>query len=401
MCLLTYFPEGIQPDAAALHKGARYNADGHGFAIVVPADASMGRKARIIVRKSMKAESLIKEFMIMRDLYPQGPALFHSRITTDGVTELYNCHPFMHSGDKRTVIGHNGILPSSVRPEKGDLRSDTRIFAEEVAGFFRLHTVTGRLLAGEWMGSGNKIVILTVDPAYQQHGYIVNESQGEWEKGIWYSNSSYKGFRTYGSSYYGTTASWEKWTWCELQCGALAATVSPYTAVCTRCRMCNLCYAKPCECELEAAWSHAPGKGQPPRKGSSGGADVTVIGGSPSKGVTVGSATGTGYGDVENYVASVEEYQEALEAAQVLGQRAQLEEAIALVDHLNNGGELEDWPKGSEARQEVERWLDNGEAALVDGVIRRVATAIAGADSDADGEQQDYLEHNGILYAIN
>lgn len=394
MCLLTYFPEGIHPDTEALARGARYNADGHGFAIVVPADEQ--RKARIIVRKSMKATSLIKEFVELRKRYPKGPALFHSRITTDGATNLFNCHPFMHSGDKRTVIGHNGILPWSVRPTTKDKRSDTRIFAEEVAGFFKLNTIIGRRLAGEWMGDGNKIVILSVDPAYALNGYIVNEASGMWDGGVWYSNSSYKGYRTttgtgWTSEYYGTTSdSWGKWTWCELQCGAQATTVSPHTAICTRCRYCMLCYAKPCECELEASMREASGKGMPPRKESSGDGG-TVIGGSPAKGATVAAS--------RDAVTTTAEYLEALEEAERQGQAEQLAEAIALVDHLNKGGELEDWPVDSSARSEVERWLSDGDAVLVDGVIKRVAMAMVG-DGDDDQNGRDYLIHNGTKYAL-
>src|SRR5688572_17541708 len=390
MCLLTFFPEGIHPDVEALARGARFNADGHGFAIVVPAEG--GRKARIIVRKSMKATSLIKEFALMRQRYPKGPALFHSRITTDGETNLFNCHPFMHSGDKRTVIGHNGILPASVRPDKDDVRSDTRIFAEEVAGVFRLHTVLGRRLAGEWMGDGNKIVILTVDPVYNSHAFIVNASSGMWDKGIWYSNTSYQGWRAsssgaWGDTYwYGTTKGkgWSEWAYCELACGARSATVSPYTGVCTVCHHCSLCYAKPCECELEPA----SGKGQPLHRGSSA-AEGTVIGGSPGKGATVDD------GSPEHYVATVEEYEQVLAEIEELGRENQLQEAIALVNHLNNGGELDDWPEESTARRTVDSWLAEGDAVLVDGTIRRSAELVKSGDPADDQDAMDYLIHNG------
>lgn len=394
MCLLTYFPDGVMPDAAALARGAKVNADGHGFAIVVPATDT--QRARIIVRKSMKATKLIGEFQKMRELYPDGPALFHSRITTDGATNLYNCHPFMHSGDKRTVIGHNGVMPSSVRPYEGDLRSDTRIFAEEVAGFFRLHTVTGRTLAAEWMGDFNKIVILTVDPAYMKHGYIVNESSGYWDSGIWYSNTSYREspYSKYGGRYYGNTWA-RKWTWCQMGCGAKAATVSPYTGICTKCRTCCLCYSVPCACALEEV--RGSGKDQLPRTASNV-AGGTVIGGSPAKGATVASGTGWAK-DPEDYAAALESYWEILdEVGEEQARDNQLAETIELVKHLNAGGDLDDWPVSSAARTELEEMLDRGDAILVDGVISRVASP---ADGDEDEDGRDYLIHNGTKYMVS
>lgn len=381
MCLLTYLPEGVQPDTAKLLTGARSNSDGHGFAIVVP-DLITG-KGRILVRKSMKATSLINEFEQLRALYSEGPALFHSRITTDGETGLFNCHPFMHRGDKRTVIGHNGILPGSVRPGKGDVRSDTRIFAEEVAGHFKLHTVIGRQLAGEWMGDYNKVVVLTVDPIYDQYGYIINESSGEWNQGIWYSNSSYKGYGyrsvTSGNyTYYGTDGGeddafyvsasnsrvWKDWKWCgNMECSSKYTTVNPYTLLCSKCGLCDLCCAKPCECDLEVATS---GKGLPP-KALSAAESATVIGGSPAKGATVVRAT-----TADDYAVSVQEYRQALEVAARASQGAQepdpeddpadvrapqLQEVLALVDHLNKGGELDDWEPGTPARDALDVWM--------------------------------------------
>lgn len=371
MCLLTYLPEGVQPDVPSLRCGARFNDDGHGFAIVIP-NLETG-KGRILVRKSMNSESLIKEFVHLRATYPDGPALFHSRITTDGATNLYNCHPFMHEGDRRTVIGHNGILPRSVRPGNGDKRSDTRIFAEQVAGMFKLHTVLGRQLAGEWMGSYNKIVILSVDPIYDQYGYIVNEKEGEWHNGSWYSNSSFKGYRMTGGGGGYTYSSkngidWSKWEWCQnLDCTAKTETVSPGSLRCTRCGHCSLCIADPCECVLTEA---AGGKGASPLLLGSG----TVIGGKPKGGATVRS----GIGWEAEYEASVEEYYEALDAARAASagiksggyiydvdpeddpdsgfpSQSQLEQVLALVEYVNNGGDVptedgmgDGWPPDSD-----------------------------------------------------
>jgi hypothetical protein len=438
MCLLTYFPADVMPNVEALLKGARANSDGHGFAIVIPAKGD--RKARILVRKSMKPDSLIKEFAFLRALYPAGPALFHSRITTDGDTGLFNCHPFMLSGDKRTVIGHNGILPSSVRPGKDDVRSDTRIFAEVAGSHFRLDTVLGRRLAGEWMGSFNKIVILSVDPAFTQdghadYGYIVNEKEGIWEKGIWYSNSSFRGYRyttigtgggfTYYEASGGTTRKYT-WDWCSVKaCTAQAATVSPYTGVCTVCKTCSLCDFCPCECKLMG--ESQQGKDGSLQWGSSGDGG-TVIGGNSKSG-------NTGEWD-EPDAATVEEYYAALDAAHraSLGEKVDgyvydvdpeddpadnspglLEDVINFVGHLNEGGDLEEWPPDSPARKALDRALEARLASL-DTVIEELNDLEKRGDPADDQESliqvlfdsgmesdndQDYLVHDGVKYAVN
>lgn len=380
MCLLTYFPEIIQPDPEALRRGALANGDGHGFAIVVPGN---GHDARILVRKSMTASNLIKEFVKLREIYWQGPALFHSRITTDGVTNLFNCHPFMVGGDKRTVVGHNGILPASVRPGKGDKRSDTRIFAEEIAGHVKLNTAIGRDVMGEWMGSWNKMVVLTVDPAYNSHGYIINEEQGTWHEGVWYSNGSFRG-AGWRDSYYGSTGygyrmnggEWERWEYCtSLGCKVNYASVSPHTLRCTACKVCAVCDCDPCECVLLES---VKGKGE----------TITVIGGSPAKGAVVGRAS------------TAEEYRVAVAAAQLLGagerspdydydvnpdddpadhrsgRGSQLDEVLALVDHLNAGGDIEDL---SPAQQEM---LVRRAHALAD----RQMSIVNGPESDAEAQ---------------
>src|SRR5579864_8534045 len=102
MCMLSYFPAGIMPVESHLKNGALSNPDGHGYAIVT----STG----IIVERSLYSYGLITKFMKEREAYPDGPALFHSRISTGGLTSVGNCHPFRAGEDDETVIAHNGIL---------------------------------------------------------------------------------------------------------------------------------------------------------------------------------------------------------------------------------------------------------------------------------------------------
>lgn len=182
MCLLTYYPADVQPDPDLLYTGTEWNDDGHGFAIVT------GR--RLLIRKSMHAAELIDTFAKLRRKH-RGAAIFHSRLGTAGTMDLANCHPFRVAGDRRTIVAHNGIFPKVAQPTKGDDRSDTRIFAEDILRRLDLGDAAVRARLGTWMGKGNKVAILTVNPRYDASSYLINEGSGEWIDGAWYSNPDY------------------------------------------------------------------------------------------------------------------------------------------------------------------------------------------------------------------
>lgn len=237
MCLLTYFPPGIQPDAQLLRNGAQFNDDGHGWAIVT--------KDSIVTYKSLDAEQAIDNFVATRKIFPEGPALFHSRFSTHGTISLENCHPFAVNGDNRTVIGHNGIFPKSVQPEQGDTRSDTRVLADDFLGkkdHLRFATPKQQKQFAGWMGRYNKAVILNVNPKYPFKSVIINEKQGIWHNGIWYSNDAFEGWTSKiytiqpkHQSHY----EWDKYDSC-IHC-LTHGTVKPITHICSFCGMCNDC----------------------------------------------------------------------------------------------------------------------------------------------------------------
>lgn len=250
MCMLTFFPEGVQPDVEALENGACFNDDGHGFAIVAG--------DRLIVRHGMDARNLIDKFKSLRAAMPDGPALFHSRLGTGGSVSRRNCHPFQMGDDPMTVVAHNGILPHAAQPPKWDWRSDTRYAAEEllVTQFGHVGSKRWRKRIAHWLGTHNKLVVLTVNPIFWEHAYILNEEQGEWDGGIWYSNLDYlyPGYRSYPSSVYGTETEslWDarnKLFTCE-QC--LFQTMDLDVGYCWQCGACGDCGSIQglCECYI-------------------------------------------------------------------------------------------------------------------------------------------------------
>ncbi len=189
MCLLSVYSPGALVNADHLEAGAWNNPDGYGFAII--------SGDRIETGHGMDSGAVIHAFATVRDAHPESWALFHSRFTTDGLTSEDNCHPFVVGGDRRTILAHNGILPRSARPKKGDNRSDTRILAESLipnGHFGQLHRPRARRALESWIASEgypNKVAILTVDRRYRGNAFILGEGHGTWVDGVWHSNYDY------------------------------------------------------------------------------------------------------------------------------------------------------------------------------------------------------------------
>ncbi|MGH3630680.1 MAG: hypothetical protein ACRDR6_15400 [Pseudonocardiaceae bacterium] len=244
MCMLTYFPAGKLPDVEALHNGAEFNRDGHGFAIV--------SGHRIIVQRGMDFDTVVKKFTGLRATYPDGRALFHSRFGTHGTRRKSNCHPFRVGGDPRTVVAHNGILPKVTQPTDGDRRSDTRIAAEEwfsLQSFADLDSLHTRHRLGQWITRANKLVFLTVHPRYQQNAYLINEYAGIWDDGIWYSNDDYIPYSRYRSYLHDDAPLRDYQPRCEM---CLEWSIDPESRICQTCDCCNDCmeWAQYCQCYL-------------------------------------------------------------------------------------------------------------------------------------------------------
>lgn len=219
MCLLTFIPDYVTPDMEKFKVAAISNPDGFGFAI------STGKS--IITAHSMSFEEVANKFVDLRAKYT-GPATFHFRWATHGSETVSNCHPFFLGKDSQTVVAHNGILPVAI--PKGDNRSDTKVFAEDimpsVGGITSLDDDDYYIKLSNW-AKGSKLVFLTTNEDAKHDFYIMNEQDGHWSDDMWWSNSSYKQAPVrYATSKYGswhndwdygyestgvyTTAGWQK-----------------------------------------------------------------------------------------------------------------------------------------------------------------------------------------------
>ena len=135
-------------------------------------------------------DKVIESFYRYRTEHPNGWAMWHSRLATQGRTTIENTHPYPIPGTD-WVLAHNGILPLSDGPHKRD-RSDSRILAEDYMSAESWADIfTARQEWEDWLDT-NKVVLMT---GRRQKGYpaviILNEDLGYWIDGIWYSHKLY------------------------------------------------------------------------------------------------------------------------------------------------------------------------------------------------------------------
>lgn len=113
--------------------------------------------------------------------------ILHFRKTTHGDTVVENCHPFFNGEDE--VFVHNGILKFDEMP---DNVVDSALFGERILSHlpddWRDYPDIVRMIE-KWM-DWSKIIILRRDGLVT----ILNEHKGQWEKdkGLWFSNSSFR-----------------------------------------------------------------------------------------------------------------------------------------------------------------------------------------------------------------
>jgi hypothetical protein len=192
MCILHYYPAGKLPNPDHLTNSCENNPDGFGWAVIAG--------ELILTGQTMDATVAVETFTTLREQYPDSDALFHARIATHGRVTVDNCHPFFVNGRSDMVLAHNGIMPC--QPKPGDIRSDTRILAEDLLmrEFRKLDSEKTIKRLSAWVGY-SKVLILSTNPRYRKSAYLINEGMGHWHYGVWYSNDSYK------------PDPWAKYTW--------------------------------------------------------------------------------------------------------------------------------------------------------------------------------------------
>ena len=182
MCVIAFSPSPpTHPSREQLVRACEANPDGFGWAVIAGPE--------IITHRTMDATEAIDSYL---DTVAEatGPSLFHARIASHGTVTVENCHPFMVGGDPDVVLAHNGIL--DINPGPFDTRSDTAILADHVLPRSGIETLDTDPDAWEqWIGPGNRIVVLSTSPRLAHSAYLLNGSAGAWDNGVWWSNQSY------------------------------------------------------------------------------------------------------------------------------------------------------------------------------------------------------------------
>jgi glutamine amidotransferase len=243
---------GQIPDYNSIVNASNNNPDGFGYAIHYG--------DRIITSRGMNAQKTIDKFFdALEGAGTDFVAMYHARITTHGDSIIENAHPFRVGGRKDIILGHNGMLP--IHPRKGDRRSDTRIFAEDILPNLGIESLDNKDSFDRLEGwaAGSKLAIITNAPELRDSVYIVNEQLGDWDENVWWSNSSYKhSYTFYGSGYYSRglwtsedlldadrkalTAEIENVDFTCYVCMSQVTEEALYDGVCTVCNSCLECY---------------------------------------------------------------------------------------------------------------------------------------------------------------
>lgn len=190
MCLLMVAQAGATPKDSYLRCACNNNPDGFGYAIHAGDEIVTGR--------GMNWSAVVDEYYDTLSKYPDSWSMFHARLATHGLETEANCHPFKVGGTSDIILAHNGILPLSL--PKRDSRSDTRYFAEVIlprwakkaGSISKVLDNRKKFKELEKWAKGNKLAIFSTFDRLKKPVYIVNESLGTWDDGIWWSNSSHK-----------------------------------------------------------------------------------------------------------------------------------------------------------------------------------------------------------------
>jgi predicted glutamine amidotransferase len=179
MCIAICKPEGIIIPEEYLTESFEYNPDGAGFMY------AEGNELYI--------EKGFMDYQSFRDAWEPHQdkvAALHFRIRTHGATDQENTHPFQVGNNLGFI--HNGII-GQVSTKDDPSKSDTYHFNQKfLQQFYKrdsrfIYKDHFKDLIKSYIGM-SKLVFLN----NKGHYTIVNEQQGSWDNGVWYSNNSYK-----------------------------------------------------------------------------------------------------------------------------------------------------------------------------------------------------------------
>ena len=189
VCIAILKPKDSEISNETLRECWNSNPHGAGF--------MYAKNNRVIVRKELKHfERFLKQYRKHEKL--GGKMVIHFRIMTHGKLDYKNTHP--HQVNDKTWLVHNGVI--SQHSYKNSKLSDTVKFCKMLAGLpvdFMQSKPTLKLIGGYI--DTDKIILMDTSGKTR----IINEDEGVWDEGIWYSNQSYCPINY---AQYGSTRNW-------------------------------------------------------------------------------------------------------------------------------------------------------------------------------------------------
>lgn len=180
MCLAIVKPLGIQVPRASLVTGWQHNPDGAGYAFT--------KDGKVVIRNGfMKLKDFINAYEVDEAVNQESNFLIHFRITSQGSSGPENTHPFPIANG---ALIHNGTL-TGTGSAYGAGPSDTKKFADMFGKDLTFTFVEDHKSQLGIAVRGSKLAMLYDDNRYQ----IVNEADGNWNEGVWYSNYSWKNYK--------------------------------------------------------------------------------------------------------------------------------------------------------------------------------------------------------------
>lgn len=183
MCIAILSPKGTQLSEETLQICWLNNYNGAGFSY------NDDNGVLHTVKEMKDFDKFYSKYEAIRAKFPNSTMLIHFRISTHGVINRTNCHPFKVNKDLAFI--HNGVIREVEDDKKySDTNMFNRTILRKIPGLDikMLRSKGMKKLMGEFIDY-SKLVFMDSDNNYA----IINEDKGHWgEDGIWYSNDSYK-----------------------------------------------------------------------------------------------------------------------------------------------------------------------------------------------------------------
>lgn len=201
MCIIVAKPSGIEfPNVETMENCFLYNNDGAGYMY-------NDKNTVHIVKGFMHIDNFLKHYKKIISSYDKSvPFVFHFRIGTHGKKRHYStCHPFPVSNDYKIIsaknstcdygLAHNGIIGTIDFQSK---YSDTMEFVKNILYplYCKYPSIEdNKEIIGNILGNHNKLAIMDKTGNIETFGEFIND------KGILYSNASYKYLDAYAEDY--------------------------------------------------------------------------------------------------------------------------------------------------------------------------------------------------------